>query len=109
MPSQTGRPGPAARFFIEIPDKDGNLAMKPAVVQGRIVQGGTPAASAAHCGNPARKVILFDGPPEFTARYGQAAYADYCPGWAEVKGPARMLAREEHDAIVRGGIGPREP
>ena len=84
-------------FYVELPaDDDGNTALPLAVIEGRIVQGGTP--EAGHFSNPARKALLFAAPPE-VARHG-GIYVDAYGGYAEVAGPARMLSREEYDALI---------
>lgn len=86
------------RFYVELPaDEDGNTSMHPAVIEGRIVQGGTPEAGSFS--NPARKALLFTAPPELAGRYG-GMYVDAYNGYAEVEGPARMLTREEYAALI---------
>ena len=84
------------RFYIELPgDEYGNTALPKAVVEGRIVQGGTEAGFS----NPARMALLITAPPEVASRW-PGMYTDTYGGYAEVEGPARMLSRDEYDAII---------
>ncbi len=88
------------RFYVELPaDEGGSTALAPAVIEGRIVQGGTPEANERHFTNPARQVLLFDAPAEVGCKYG-GMYTDAYGGYAEVAGPARLLDRGEYDTIV---------
>lgn len=93
------------RFYIELPgDEDGNTAMHRAVIEGRIVQGGTP--EAGFFSDPAKKALLFTA-PEYARSHG-GMYVDQYGGYAEVEGPARMLSDEEYDALLesaRAGMG----
>lgn len=100
-------------FYIELPgDEGGNTALPWAVIEGRLVQGGTP--EAGHFSNPGRQALLFDGPAEIT-RHWPGMYTDAYGGYAEVDGPARMLSREQWTALVASqrtcddcGAGPGE-
>lgn len=82
-----------AKFYVELPaDEYGNIALPRAVIEGRIVQGDAPG----------RPVFLIDGPPEVVPWSGYRA--GMWGGYAEVEGPARMLSREEYDALI-GSLG----
>ena len=86
------------RFYVELPgDEYGNTALPRAVIEGWIVQGGTP--EAGYFSNPGRKALLFTAPAEIT-RTHDGVYVDAYGGWAEVEGPARMLSDEEYAALV---------
>ena len=85
-------------FYIELPaDEYGNTALPKAVIEGAIVQGGTP--EAGHFSNPARKALLFTAPAELARKHG-GVYVDAYGGYAETEGPARMLTREEWEALM---------
>lgn len=85
------------RFYVELPAEEGGcIALPAAVIEGRIVQGGPGVHPFT---NPARQALLFDGPPEITARHS-GMYTDSYGGYAEVEGPARMLSLEEYDALI---------
>jgi hypothetical protein len=93
-------PDTKTKFYIELPaDKYGNVSLPVAVIQGRIVQGGTPEASERHFTNPDRQVLLFDAPAEITSRWA-GVYTDAYGGYAETEGPARMLTRMEYHHII---------
>jgi hypothetical protein len=86
-----------ARFYVELPAEEGGCtALAPAVIEGRIIQGGPEAHPFT---NPARQALLFDGPPEVTARHS-GMYVDAYGGYAEVEGPARMLSPAEYEALI---------
>lgn len=86
------------RFYIELPgDEYGSTAIRPAVIEGRIVQGGTP--EAGYFSNPDRKALLFAGPPEI-AQTWDGMYVDAYGGYAETEGPARLLSRDEYRALI---------
>lgn len=85
------------KFYVELPaDEGGNTALHPAVIEGRIVQGGTP--EAGYFSNPDRKALLFTAPAEIARHEGM--YTDAYGGYAEVEGPARMLSHDEYTALV---------
>ena len=87
------------RFYIELPmEEDGCTAIRPAVIEGMIVQGGTPEAGAFD--NPAREALLFSAPAEIASRHS-GMYTDAFGGYAEVEGPARLLTPEEYEALIR--------
>jgi hypothetical protein len=83
-------------FWIELPAGPGEcLSLPPAVAEGEMVRG---APEHHPFTNPRRQAIIFSAPPEMARHEGQ--YADDSGGWAQVPGPARMLTREEHSALV---------
>jgi hypothetical protein len=85
------------KFYVELPgDEYGNTAMRPAVIQGRIVQGSPETRPFS---NPAREVLMIDGPPDLVMHLGM--YTDSFGGFAEVPGPARVLTKSEYDALIR--------
>lgn len=86
------------KFYLELPDPDGNTALPLGVYEGRIVQGGSPEARSFS--NPARQVLLFDGVPE-TATGWNGMYTDAYSGYTEVAGPVRTLTRNEYDALLK--------
>jgi len=88
------------RFYVELHgDEHGNTALPTAVIEGRMVQGGTPEACSRYLSNPARPALLIDGPAEIAGRW-TGVYADAYGGFAEVEGPARMLSRAEYDELI---------
>lgn len=92
------------RFYVELPaDEDGNTALRPAVIEGRIVQGGPGVHPFT---NPGRKAILFDAPAEVARHVGM--YTDQYGGYAEVEGPARMLTEDEYDELIKSLGGRNE-
>lgn len=88
-------------FYVPLPEFPGGCPPIWYVVEGRVVQGGSPEAKARHFSNPSRPVILFDAPTEAVRSYG-GFYADMFGGWAECEGPARKLEGTEYDRLVRG-------
>ena len=86
------------KFYVELHgDEYGNTALPTAVIEGRIVQGGTPEAGSFS--NPDRKALLFSGPAEIASHW-PGMYVDAYGGYAEVDGPARMLTRSEYNYII---------
>lgn len=80
-----------ARFYVELPaDDQGNVALPHAVMEGRMVPHDVPG----------RVRFLIVAPPEVVPWSGYRA--DMWGGYAEVEGPARMLTREEHAALIKG-------
>jgi hypothetical protein len=86
------------RFYVELPaDEYGNTAWPVAVIEARILPPGSPEAGPL--ANPDRPKMLIAGPAEIVSRW-PSCYADRYDGFAEVEGPARMLSREEYDALI---------
>lgn len=87
------------KFYVELlAEADACTFLPKAVFEGRIVQGGPEVHPFT---SPARQAFLIDGPAEVASRH-RGLYADLCGGFAEVKGPARMLSLEEYDALIEG-------
>jgi hypothetical protein len=88
---------PEARFYVELPaDEDGNTSMPLAVVEGQYHSHGGPGLG--HWTNPAYPVLIVtEAPPGFTYA---GCYADAYGGFMETTGPARMLTRDEWEAIT---------
>jgi len=76
------------KFYVELPaDEYGNTALPTAVIQATIAQ---------HHGRP-RLTIL--APAEIAQKW-PTRYADFYKGYAETEGPARLLSREDYDALI---------
>ncbi len=84
-------------FYIELPgDEYGNTAMPTAVVEARLVHG-VPDEWPGK--NPDRPGMIAIAPPKFVDTWGRW-YEDGYGGWAEVEGPARILTRDEYEALL---------
>jgi hypothetical protein len=84
-------------FYIELPgDESGNVMLPRAVFEGRIVQGGPDQHPYT---NPDRRALIITAPAEI-ARTHDGMYTDAYGGFAEVPGPARLLTRDEYEAVI---------
>ena len=76
-------------FYVELPaDRHGNTGKRKAVVEARVV---------TRHGYPALVPVA---PEHFVRGWPDGWRADLYNGWAEVAGPARMLDRDEYEAII---------
>lgn len=86
------------KFYVELPaDEYGNTAYSPAVVAAQYHPTGREPLRPLD--NTKRPYMTVSGPPEFAARW-PGFYEDSYGGWAETEGPARILSRDEWEAII---------
>ena len=79
------------RFYVELPaDEYGNTALPPAVIEAELAQD-------AEARRPKLTILA----PAEIAQNWPTRYADFYNGYAETEGPARMLNREEYDALIK--------
>ncbi|HET9969068.1 MAG TPA: hypothetical protein VFQ68_12615 [Streptosporangiaceae bacterium] len=88
------------RFYIELPgDEYGNTAWPTAVIEAQVLPAGREPATKYD--NTDRPRMIVTGPAEIASRW-PSCYADQYGGFAETEGPARMLSRDEYNALLKG-------